>query len=299
MKIAFNQRNTSKMLEKIAILILLIAFSFCECMRPNSPLQDQSSHQGNPGSFPPSHPSTSTTSSSHYPRMRPLRTTATERMKPVSGLSDSRYVAGQQYISDSSGTKKLKGVSHTGVLGNSKSQFDYPKLTLKAGRVEGGIISHFHHMKENPRHGPYEYLQHRQPDTIDDQANRARTLPLGFRKHDQPDIHTFNSIKDWSSNPKHPKASLAYAMPADPSANHKRPRVDVEGGKYYGHLVTMLYGPESPHKQNNPSQPSSSNNHGQASMQDNAFAQSLLRSQTPSRDSGGSSKRRRIKDEPQ
>lgn len=268
-------------------------------MRPNQPSQHhsnpqssaQGSTQGNTGNQTPSPPTTgaSTSQPVHFNSVY----SATHRMKPVTGIEDTRYRSAYRQIRGSPEGKRLKGISRTGVLADPTTTHDYPKLTLKSGKKEGAIISHFYHPREYQGQRPHEYMRHQQLDTAADQAKSAQLYPLGFRKHDRSmrDENSFQAVKDWATNPKHPKASLAYLMPADPSAKHKRPRVNVDGGKYYGHLVTFLYGPDSPPKQG------SQNN--QPSAQDNAFANSLLRSRTPSPDAGRSSKRLRIKDEPQ
>ncbi|PWN38537.1 uncharacterized protein FA14DRAFT_153861 [Meira miltonrushii] len=273
------------------IVTILIFSCLGECMRPNTP----TGHQGNADGQASSQPTTSGATTSLPHRINPVFT-ATARMKPVTGFADPRYAEGYRQIKASSTTKQLKGVSHTGILGNPSSEYKYPKLTLKSGRKEGGIISHFHHPREIPGQAPYGYMQHQQLETTLDRNTLARKDPLNFRKHDRstPNKRTFEAVREWQDNARHPKASLAYMVPANPSASHKRPRVDVDGGNYHGHLVTLLYGPESPPKQSSRNRsPISGTAAHPSAQEDDDFARSLLRSRTPSPDAGESSKRRR------
>lgn len=268
-------------------------------MRPNAPPQHQRDTRENTGGQLSYQPSTASATNSNPEQINPIYT-ATARMKPSTGLGDPRYGAGYRYIKASSRTKQLKAVSHTGVLANPDSEYHFPKLTLKSGRKEGGVISHFHHPKEIPGQAPHGYMQHQQVETDLDRYSSARTYPLNFRKHDHstPDEYTLKTIREWDHNPRHPKASLAYVMPADPSANHKRPKVDVDGGNYHGHLVTFIYGPESPPKRKEQNRTPSSIPAVSSPAQEDDFARSLLRSRTPSpaasQEVGESSKRRRI-----
>ena len=66
-----------------------------------------------------------------------------------------------------------------------------------------------------------------------------------------------------SSNQHHPRAALTRIMEADNQAKHKRPTVDVDAGKYHGHLVTFHFGPESPPKQSQGQAASTSTQHQQ------------------------------------
>lgn len=287
------------------LLYYFLLFIVAEGMRPEQRHQGQGvTGQANINLSTPG------PSSGQASQRNPPPKIGTGRMKPVTGPGSPRFGKAYHEMVLSSGGKVLKGVAHTGIIANPHSDFDYPKISLAPGKKESGVISFFQHTRHIPGDGPYQYMQRQQQDTREDMALKAKSYAVGFRKHEhgsEDDKHTRNMIDVMSSNQHHPRAALSRIMEADNQAKHKRPTVDVDAGKYHGHLVTFHFGPESPPKHSQSQAASTNTQHQQGEhnnpvtssashnfMRNYASTQGLFRSQSPSRDGGESSKRRRI-----
>ncbi|PWN38536.1 uncharacterized protein FA14DRAFT_153860 [Meira miltonrushii] len=289
------------------LLHLFLLLSVVQCMRPahqqDSPTHQSSSRQATGGQAPTALSASEPNSQQAGHPVHPVDV-STGRMKPVTGPGSPRFGRAYHNIRTSPGGAKLKGVSHTGILANPNSEFDFPKMTVTRGNKESAVISLFHHPRHPPGDGPYQYMQRQQPDTTVDKADRAKTYPLGFRKHEpgsEDDHRTRSRLDSMSSDQTHPRAAISYRVGADQRVKHKRPRVDVDAGKYHGHLLTFVFGPESPPKHGTQGQSSANTGHQQGGhgdplahdfTQTYASGQGLFRAHSPDR--GENSKRRRV-----
>lgn len=236
-------------------LYIILLVSITECMRPEHRQGEQTHHRypaqqgtGGQASTNPNAPGPSTTQ--NVRQDRPLRVT-TGRMRPFTGPKSPRFAKAYYDIRNSPGGRVLKGVSHTGILANPKSEFDYPKLSVTPGTKDSGVISIFHHPVSISGDGPHQYMQREKLGTSGDLSQNAQTYPLGLRKEvvgSEEDRYTRERLKSMSSNPYHPKSALSLIPRANSNSKQKRPKVDVDAGRYHGHLLTFVFGPESPPK---------------------------------------------------
>ena len=194
----------------------------------------------------PEHSITGESSQSQQPSMK----ISTGRMKPVSSPSSPRY---QEALRDIHGAFRhnVKAVSHAAILPDPTTHHQYPKVSVKPGRQDSNVISFFHHPAEPPKGGqPYQYLQHTKFEELSDIHQPAKRYRIGQQKanvHSEETTHVANMITEMhSAGWNQPKAALVHSLPGDARAKSKRPTVNVNPGRLYGNLVTIVYGPPSP-----------------------------------------------------
>lgn len=173
------------------------------------------------------------------------------RMKPISSTGSPRFEEAAQSLGIDS-HNQIKGISHIGILSDPASSHTYPKVTVRAGKKKSIVINQFHHPyrpTENAK--PYQYMQHQHSDDPSDLNQPAFLYKIGQRKVGKSSVsvqHAKSISKHMSHSQYHPKAAIFHNLPGDQHANRKAPTIDVDPGRLHGHLLTTVYGPESPPK---------------------------------------------------
>lgn len=179
---------------------------------------------------------------------------STGRMKAISHAGSPRMTVATAEMNQQ-GYNRVKGISHTAVMANPTSSYTYPKITVRPGKKDVSVMSVFHHpARLTPNSKPYEYMQDKKSDSLEDISRPAQRYKIGLRKiHGKsPELEQAREESLRSSRSHyHPKAALIQTLKGDSRAKRKRPTIDVEQGKLHGNLAITTYGPESPPKNNN------------------------------------------------
>lgn len=174
---------------------------------------------------------------------------ATHRMVASTGPSSPRLRESLRTMRNDN-SASVKGVSLTGVLKHSKSEFLYPKVTTSAGTERGYVMNLFHASVEKKGTHPNIHMHFKQADHQSDLAQRASFYQIGHikdRKKDNVHVRRVNEqIGVMKKDVFSPKAAMIHYMPANPHAHQKLPSIEVDGGKFDGNLVSLVFGEPSP-----------------------------------------------------